>query len=72
MSKHVLSEAERYDGCYIKLSDEPVYYAVDDGQKIRVANAEQMYKIGLRPVHVVTPQVLARIPFVGEESDEEE
>lgn len=60
----------KYDGCYIKLADDPTYYAVDNGQKTIVQDADQMHKIGLRPIHVVTQTSLNRIPFVGEDEEE--
>lgn len=62
----------KYDGCYIKLVDDPTFWAVDIGHKRLVESPAQMHAIGLRPIHTVTEDELAALPFLDLEADEEE
>lgn len=50
-----------YNGCYVKLDNDPTFWAVDDDKKRKVANAEELYAIGLRPIVIVKPSVLNKI-----------
>lgn len=57
-----------YDGCYVKLSDDPTFWYVENGERVIV---EHMYQYGLLPVIVLEPEQLALIPFAGENDEEE-
>ena len=67
-----------YDGMYVKLADDPTYWAVDDGSRRRVESQEEMGEIGLRTVRVITPETLEEIPLAdlpddpGTDAEEEE
>jgi len=62
----------QYNGKYIKLADDPTYYAVDIGQKRLVESPAHMYQIGIRPIVVVTEEELDAIPFLVLPGDDEE
>jgi len=62
----------QYNGKYIKLADDPTYYAVDIGHKRLVESPTHMYQIGIRPIVVVTEEELDAIPFLVLPGDDEE
>jgi hypothetical protein len=65
-----------YDGCYVKLSDDPTFWAVDDGKRRKVSDSLALFKIGLRPVRVISIDELGKLKIEEhdpkEASDEEE
>lgn len=68
----------KYDGLYVKLAGDPTFWAVDDGKRHKVADSLELYKIGLRPVRVITLdefhnlKIADHAPKVQEAGDEEE
>jgi hypothetical protein len=59
----------KFNGCYVKLVDDPTYWAVDDGERRSVANSEEMHAIGLRQVVPVSAKELKEIPLATEGKD---
>lgn len=54
-----------YDGKYVKVHGDPTYWAVDDGERYRVSDREEMYQIGLRKLSIITKAALKAIPIKG-------
>ena len=48
----------QYEDCYIKLNDNPKYWLVRDGYRIPVADMEELYSYGLKPVKTVSIEVM--------------
>ena len=51
----------KYNGCYVRLADNVTYWAVDNGKRKVMANIDEVYAYGLRPVKVVTEAELKNI-----------
>ena len=51
-----------HDGCYVKTSLSNAFWAVDNGKRRVMGSMEEVYKVGLRPVHVISPRELREIP----------
>jgi len=54
------------EGCYLRTEGDPTYWLVEGGKRRAIAGPEEMYALGLRPVRVLPPDVLAAIPLAGE------
>ena len=52
-----------HDGCYVKTSLSNAFWAVDNGKRRIMESMKEVYKIGLRPVHVISPKELREIPL---------
>jgi hypothetical protein len=55
-----------YDGQYIKLSGDPIWWLVEDGERRAMLSMDEVYQRGLKPVRTVTRAVLEGIPVVGQ------
>lgn len=55
-----------YDGKYVKLADDPTFWAVDGGERVKLRLAQEAAVYGARETVEVTPAELARIPVKGE------
>lgn len=60
----------KYNGCYVKVLDNPAYWAVDDGKRRLISGVQEMYAVGLRRVVVLTAEGLEAIPLEGGGTDE--
>lgn len=56
-----------HEGHYVKLHEDPTFWAVDAGERDGIPTPEVMYEVGLRPVTTVNVAELDAIPVVGEE-----
>lgn len=54
-----------YNDCYVKLADNPAYWAVDGGERRVVTSQAEMVRIGIRRVVTVTEEELDAIPIAG-------
>ena len=54
-----------YNGKYVKLLGNPMYWAVDDGERIQVRDMAHLYQIGLRPIVTISADELEAIPLRG-------
>lgn len=55
-----------HNGRYVKLSGNPQFWAVDDGERRPIHSKEEMLAIGLRNVVTVTKEQLDAIPIKGQ------
>jgi hypothetical protein len=55
-----------YNGCYVKLSGNPAYWAVDGGERRLVHSQAEMVTIGIRQVVTVSQEELDDIPVKGQ------
>lgn len=56
---------DRLDKIYVKIADDPTFWAVDDGERTKINSAAEMHELGMRPVHVVPVDELDKIPVAG-------
>lgn len=55
-----------HNGRYVKLPDNPQFWAVDDGERRPIHSQEEMMANGLRSVVMVTQEQLDAIPIKGQ------
>jgi hypothetical protein len=58
-----------YNGCYVKLWDNPDYWAVDEGKRRKLSGPMAIYDGGLRRVVRITAEEMEAIPFEGGGND---
>ncbi len=58
-----------YNGCYVKLWDNPDYWAVDNGKRRKLDGPMAIYVGGLRKVVRLTAEQMDAIPFEGGGND---
>ena len=59
-----------YNGKYVKLQGNPMYWAVDDGQRYQVRDMAHLYEIGLREIVTISEDELEAIPLRGKAKSE--
>ena len=55
----------KLDGCYVREADSAVFWAVDKGKRRMMSSINDVYELGLRPIHVLSEAELEKIPIAG-------
>lgn len=54
-----------YNGKYVKVTDSPEFWAVDNGERRKLRDAAEVYALGLRPVVRLSQEQMDGIPIKG-------